>query len=88
MPAITSQPTPKVIGATGGSGIGGAIGTPVAWPLDNYHVLSAQPLSTEVKSAIVTLVSAFFAFLGGYYMRPAPTQTVLQDDAGRNATAM
>ena len=84
---ITSQPTPKVIGAAGGSAVGTAAATLITWGLDNYHLLSAQPLPSKVQDSLTVILSAIFTFLAGYYVRPSHAQTtVLQD--GKVFTAM
>lgn len=86
-PQVTAQPTPKVLGATGGSAVGTAIATLITWALNNYHVLSSQALPSEVLTSVTVIVTAIVTFLAGYYVRPSPTQTVIQQ-GGKNFTAM
>src|SRR4051794_26670979 len=85
---ITSQPTNKVLGAAGGSAVGTAIASLIVWGLDNYHLLSAQPLPDKVQTSITVIVTAVITFAGGYYVRPNPTQTTLKGSDGKNYTAM
>jgi hypothetical protein len=77
-PQLTAQPTPKVLGATGGSALGAAVATLINWALDNYHLPSSQTLPPNVLTSITVITTALFTFLSGYYTRPAPTQTVIQ----------
>lgn len=63
----TSQPQPKVIAATAGSLIGGAVSTITLYLIET---LSHVVLPDEVKSAAVVLISAGVAFAAGYIKRP------------------
>lgn len=86
-PQITSQPTPKVIGAAGGSAVGAALATLITWAFDNYHLLSAQPLPSKVQDSLTVIISAIFTFLAGYYVRPSPTE-IAHRQGGRTFTAI
>ena len=86
-PQITTQPAPKVLGAAGGSAVGTALATLITWALDNYHLLSTQPLPSKVQDSLTVVISAIFTFLAGYYVRPSPTQTAIRRD-GKIFTAM
>src|SRR5262249_27073094 len=85
-PRITATPTPKVLGATGGSAVGTAVATLITWALDNYHLLSTQQLPAELQTSVTVIVTAVITFLVGYYVSPSPSQTTVQQD-GKTYTA-
>lgn len=66
MNETSRAPVPKVLAATGGSGIGGAIGAVVVWALSQAG-LDVPP---EIGIAIATLCSAVAAFIAGYFTPP------------------
>lgn len=63
----TTTPQPKVIAATAGSLVGGAVSTITLYLIET---LANVQLPDEVKSASVVLISAGVAFLAGYVKRP------------------
>lgn len=64
----TNTPQPKVIAATAGSLVGGAVSTITVYLIES---LGNVVLPDEVKSAAVVLISAGVAFLAGYIKRPS-----------------
>lgn len=64
---VTKEPQPKVIAATAGSLVGGAVSTITLFLIES---LGNLVLPDEVKSAAVVLISAGVAFLAGYIKRP------------------
>jgi hypothetical protein len=76
----TLTPTPKVLGATAGAAFGGAVGTVLTWAVDNYHLLSGQPLPSEVKAAIAVIITTIISYAGGWFVRPNPNHTAILQD--------
>ena len=58
---------PKVVGATSGSAVGGAVATLVVWILGLNHI----PVTPEAAAAMTVLGGVLVALLGGY-LTPSP----------------
>lgn len=59
---------PKVTAATGGAGVGGALGIVLIYILERIPAIGDLPAGVE--AAVIVLVSAGLAFLAGY-LKPA-----------------
>lgn len=59
----TKAPQPKVVGAVSGAGVGAAAGTVAVYLIEE---LGRIDLPGTVEGAILVLVAAGLAFLGGY----------------------
>lgn len=62
----SKAPVPKVIAATGGSGLGGAIGVIIVWILQQ----NGLEVTNEVGIAIGTVCSVVLTFVAGYLTPP------------------
>lgn len=59
----SKTPKPKVIAATGGAAVGGALALLTAWILGMFGV----DVPGEVQGAFTVLFSTALAFVGGYW---------------------
>lgn len=64
----SSRPTRKVRAASGGGGVGGALGIIAVWLIERGGV----DLPGPVEAAVLVLVAAACAFVAGYCAAPAP----------------
>ena len=63
--------TPKVVGATGGSLIGGALSVVLLWGVG--AAFPSITIPPEVAGAVTILVSAAATFVAGYFAPHSPT---------------
>lgn len=64
----TAVPQPKVVAATVGAGVGGAISTIGIYI---FETVTSIDLPSLVEGSILTLVTAGVAFAAGYVKRPS-----------------
>ena len=79
-PVKTSAPRQKVVGATTGSAIGGALSVIVLWILDSGMQQLSINAPTEVKDSFTVVFTTVFTFLGGYYTRPGSDEAVTMEN--------
>ncbi|HEY4471638.1 MAG TPA: hypothetical protein VGN21_10740, partial [Stellaceae bacterium] len=81
----SNAPTAKVIAASGGSAIGGSLGTIFTWII--VSKLEPPPLPGDVHTAIAAvttaLCGALMAGLLGYFTRPQAHTRVICDERRR-----
>ncbi|WP_194383103.1 hypothetical protein [Microbacterium luteum] len=64
----TGKPQPKVLAATAGAGVGGAVSTIGIYLIET---LGGVDLPVAVEGATLTLVTAGVAYLAGWIKRPS-----------------
>ena len=81
----SNAPTGKVLAASGGSAVGGALGTIVTWMICSH--IEPPPLTDNVRGAIALLVTAacgaVVAGASGYLARPQPQTRIIYDHKNR-----
>ena len=81
----SNAPTGKVLAASGGSAVGGALGTIVTWMICSH--IEPPPLTDNVRGAIALLVTAVcgavVAGVSGYLARPQPQTRIIYDRKNR-----
>ena len=78
MKSPSAAPHSKVVGATVGSGVGGAVAILVIWALSTYgHVT----LPDSVWSSITLIISTIAAFAIGYIVPPSANDVPVQTQA-------
>lgn len=77
----SNAPTAKVVAASGGSALGGALGTIVTWMVVAH--IGPPPLPDNVQSAMTLLITAvcgaLAAGVSGYFTRPQRHTRVIYD---------
>ena len=77
----SNAPTSKVLAASGGSAVGGALGTIMTWMICSH--IEPPPLTDSVRGAIALLVTAacgaVVAGASGYLARPQPQTRIIYD---------
>lgn len=74
----TAAPSRKVVGATGGAGVGAAIAVVAIYLIEGP--LGWGDIPGYVETAMTTLISAAFAYFVGYGTRPAARDAIVEDD--------
>ena len=81
----SNAPTSKVLAASGGSAVGGALGTIMTWMICSH--IEPPPLTDNVRGAIALLVTAacgaVVAGVSGYLARPQPQTRIIYDHKNR-----
>lgn len=67
--APTSTPQPKVVAATIGAGVAGAVTTLGVYVFEATSGIDLPPI---VEGSLLTLITAGVAFAAGYIKRPSP----------------
>jgi hypothetical protein len=68
----------KVLGATAGAGVAGAIATVAIWIIQHPEILDLT-VPAEVAAAITTIISAAASYYAGYNTLPSPEDEVVTD---------
>ena len=86
-PVPSNTPTAKVMAASGGSAVGGALGTIITWIIVSNNLIGPPPIPEDVHTAITAVITAgcgaLVALLSGYFTRPQPNMAVIYDQKRR-----